>query len=118
MTKFAIFAALAAATVMAAPAAARPADPFTSNVIHSASSPIRLAQADVRVRIGTPATKKKVVKKKVIVRTPRKKRVIVRTPSTVRSRTVVVAPRRKCRTVTVRKRVNGRTVIRKTRRCR
>jgi hypothetical protein len=35
----------------------------------------------------------------------------------VRSRTVVVAPRRNCRTVTVRKRVRGRTVITKTRRC-
>jgi hypothetical protein len=101
MTKLVFsLAALAAAAMLAA------TPPATAQSQTTTAGAVRLAQADVNVRVATPTVRKRVVKKKVVVR------------PAVRSRTVVTtgaAPR--CRTVTVRKRVNNRVVVSKVRRC-
>jgi len=97
MPKLALtFAALAAAATLAC---APPA------LAQSGDAAIRLAQADVSIRVNTPSTQRTVVKKKVVVR------------PAVKSKTVVRTAGSNCRTVTVRKRVNNKTVISKTRRC-
>jgi hypothetical protein len=96
----------AALLAMAAPAIGLSEDGPRIGTGASGGAGIRLAQADVTVRIGTAPAKRKVVKKRV-----------VKKGATVRSSTVVVTPRHKCRTVTVRKRVGGKVVVSKTRRC-
>ena len=89
MTRLALsLAALATAAVISAPSAIAQSQAPTAGVV-------RLAQADVNVRVTTPATRRRVVKKKVVVR----------------------STGRNCRTVTVRTRSAGRVVTRKVRRC-